>query len=481
MDKMTDTKYFLAIDIGASSGRHILAHIEDGKICLEEMYRFSNGMDDKDGHKIWDINRLFSEIKEGMKRCAMAGKTPMSMAIDTWAVDYVLLDDKDTMLGPCFAYRDIRTENMDEEVYKIVSEKELYSRTGIQKAIFNTIYQLMSVKCNHPEWLDKADSLLMVPDYLNFLLTGVKKQEYTNASTTQLINAESCSWDRDLISRIGFPQKIFKEISEPGTVVGNLRQDIRKELGFDCLVILPSTHDTGSAVMSVPSTDDDILYISSGTWSLLGTELGTPFTSEEAANANFTNEGGYNHRYRFLKNIMGLWMIQSVQKEFMQGVNGFDPHDDYSFGNICEKASHTDISSVVDANDQIFLAPKSMIEALKIKCAETGQKVPESPWEIARVIYRSLAVCYKNAVKEMELITNKQYSTIHIVGGGSNAEWLNELTAQETGLKVIAGPGEATAIGNIGAQLIYAGIYKDLNEFRKGVAKSFSVRDYTFE
>ena len=545
-----ERNYYLAVDIGASSGRHILAHLEDGKIVLEEIYRFPNGMDEENGHKVWDTDRLFREIKTGMRKCFEAGKIPVSMAIDTWAVDYVLLDENDEKLGPCFAYRDSRTEGQDSEVYKVISEKELYDRTGIQKAIFNTIYQLNAVKEQHPEWLRKAGSFLMVPDYLNFLLTGVKKQEYTNASTTQLLDAVSCDWDRELIKKLGFPDKLFGELSMPGTVVkeksrnqsgettgvsiGNLKEtadsesrgkcgcllpEVIEEVGFDCKVILPATHDTGSAVMSVPTVSEDVLYISSGTWSLLGTELLAPELSEEAHDANFTNEGGFDHRFRFLKNIMGLWMIQSVQKELIADYdlyiekayeasgpkmqdkreNAGESHNSgdilgeteeisiedakkyFSFANLCAKAKEASINSVVDANDSRFLAPASMIEEVKAACRESGQQVPETPWEIARVIYHSLAVCYKKAVKEIEDITKKRYETIHIVGGGSNAEWLNELTAKETGLKVIAGPGEATAIGNIGAQMIASEVYEDLWMFRKAVSESFDVKCYKTE
>ena len=472
--------YYLAVDIGASSGRHILAHLENGKIILEEVYRFANGMDDEDGHKVWDTDRLFSEIKTGMKRCFEAGKIPVSMAIDTWGVDYVLLDANDEKIGPCFAYRDSRTEGKDSEVYKLIPEKELYGRTGIQKAIFNTIYQLKAVKDTHPEWLEKAESLLMVPDYLNFLLTGVKKQEYTNASTSQLVDAKSCDWDRELIEKLGFPERLFGELSMPGSFVGNLRTEVSAYVGFDCKVILPATHDTGSAVMSVPSTSEDVLYISSGTWSLLGTELLSPELSGEAQEANFTNEGGYDHRFRFLKNIMGLWMIQSVQRELMSDSykSASVEDNDFSFGNLCTRAKEALCDSVVDANDSRFLAPVSMIEEVKAACRESGQQIPETPWDIARVIYRSLAVCYGKAIREIEDISNKSYNTLHIVGGGSKAGWLNELTANEAGIKVIAGPSEATAIGNIGAQLIAAGVYKDLWEFRKAVSEAFDVEMY---
>ncbi|MCR5670357.1 MAG: rhamnulokinase [Butyrivibrio sp.] len=471
-------KYYLAIDIGASSGRHILSYLEDGRIRYEEIYRFYNGMDEKNGHKVWDTKRLFDEILAGMKKCAESGRIPVSMGIDTWGVDYVLLDENDKILGNSYAYRDGRTEGMDGEVYKIIPEKDLYARTGIQKAIFNTIYQLMAVKKHEPHCLEKAASLLMIPDYLNFLLTGVKKQEYTNATTTQLVDPKTNEWDAELIEKLGFPSKLFKKLSMPGTYVGELSREIIDKVGFNCIVVLPATHDTGSAVMSVPNTSDDVLYISSGTWSLFGCELEKADCSEKARSANFTNEGGYDHRYRFLKNIMGLWMIQSVKKEFEEGYEfpGKTGSEDYSFANLCEMAEKENIDSVIDAGRDVFLAPKSMIVAVKEECKRTGQQVPVSPWEISRVIYRSLAECYKNAAKELEEITGKHFDTINIVGGGSNADYLNRLTAKETGKTVAAGPSEATAIGNIGAQMIADGLFSDIMSFRKSVYDSFGVK-----
>ncbi|MCR4901901.1 MAG: rhamnulokinase [Butyrivibrio sp.] len=473
-------KYYLAVDIGASSGRHILAHIENGLIRYEEIYRFANGMVKNNGHLCWDTNALFNEIKNGMKKCAELGKLPVSMGIDTWGVDYVLLDKEDRVLGPTYGYRDSRTNGMDEKVYEKVSEEELYNRTGIQKAIFNTIYQLMAVKEQESENLEKAESLLMIPDYFHFLLTGVKKQEYTNASTGQLLNARTNDWDYELIEKLGFPKRLFGELSMPGTFVGELLEDIQKEVGFNCKVILPATHDTGSAVMSVPCTDENCLYISSGTWSLMGCELQEANCSEAARKANFTNEGGYQHRYRFLKNIMGLWMIQSVKKELEAGYDypGKKAEDDYSFASLCEKAALEDITSVVDANSDRFLAPDSMIKAVQDACSEKGEQVPVTPWELAKVIYRSLALCYKQATEEIEAITGKHFDSVNIVGGGSNAVYLNELTAAETGRVVNAGPGEATAIGNLGAQMIADGCFESLTSFRTAVFDSFGVKQY---
>ncbi len=473
-------KYYLAVDIGASSGRHILAHMEDGKIVLEEVYRFYNGMEDKDGHKVWNAEKLFSEILEGMKKCKELDKIPVTMGIDTWGVDFVLLDKDDKRIGDLVAYRDDRTTGMDEEVYKIISEDELYERTGIQKAIFNTIYQLMAIKVKEPSKLEEARTLLMVPDYFHFLLTGVRKQEYTNASTSQLLDAKTGDWDHELIKKLGFPDELFGELSMPGTVVGQLKREIAEQVGYDLKVVLPATHDTGSAVMSVPCTEENTLYISSGTWSLMGCELQEANCSKEAKAANFTNEGGYEKRYRFLKNIMGLWMIQSVKKEFEAGYDypQKSDKDDYSFGNLCDRAKGEAIESLVSANDGRFLNPKSMIKEIQDACRESGQQVPVSPWEIAKVIYRSLAVCYKETTEEIESITGKKFDSVNIVGGGSNAVYLNELTAAETDRVVNAGPGEATAIGNIGAQMLSDGVFNDLSEFRKCVFQSFGVVKY---
>jgi len=462
-------RYYLAVDIGASSGRHMLASMQDGKMQLEEVYRFPNGMDDKNGTLCWDVDRLFAEIKNGLKKCKEIGKIPVSMAIDTWGVDYVLLDQDDRILGDTVGYRDSRTEGMDEKVYEVIPQDELYARTGIQKQIFNTVYQLMAVKESHPEYLEQAESILMIPDYFHFLLTGVKKNEYTNATTGQLVSPKTNDWDYELIEMLGYNSKMFRPVSMPGTVVGEFTEEVQKEVGFNCTVVLPATHDTGSAVLAVPTNDDDAVYISSGTWSLMGIERKEADCSMESMKANFTNEGGYDHRFRYLKNIMGLWMIQSVKKEFTE---------DLSFAQICEMASKETIPSIVDCNDDCFLAPKSMIKAVQDFCSRTGQQVPETVGEISSVIYNSLAKCYGDTVQEIEEITGKKYSTIYVVGGGSNAGYLNELTAKYTGKKVSAGPSEATAIGNVIVQMLHDGVFKDLPEARTCVRESFDVVMY---
>ena len=464
------TKYYLAVDIGASSGRLILGHLENGKMELEEVHRFENGMVKKDGELCWEFDRLFQEIKNGLKKCKEIGKIPVSMGVDTWGVDFVLMDKDDKVLGNTVGYRDHRNEGMDEEVYKTISLEDLYARTGIQKAIFNTVYQLMAVKTKHPEYLEQAETMLHVPDYFHYLLTGKKTCEYTEATTGQLVNAETKDWDYELIDKLGYPRKMFQKLIMPGTSVGHFTEEVKAEVGFDVEVVAPATHDTGSAVLAVPANDDDFIYISSGTWSLMGIEREKADCSKKSCEMNFTNEGGYAGRFRYLKNIMGLWMIQSVRHEY---------DDKYGFAEICQMAEEAkDFPSRVDANDECFLSPESMIEEVKDYCRRTGQKVPETLGEIATVIYTTPAECYAKTAKELEEMTGRTFSRIHVVGGGSNAGYLNELTARATGKEVHAGPGEATAIGNITAQMLKAEEFKSIEEARTTIHESFGIKVY---
>lgn len=462
------SEYFLAVDIGASSGRHILGSIEDGKLVLEEIHRFKNGMVEKDGHKVWEKERLFDEIKAGMKKCRQIGKIPKSMGIDTWAVDYVLIDENGNDVSDAAGYRDSRTDCVDELVYKIIPEAELYARTGIQKQKFNTIYQLMAEKTQNPGRLEAADKMLLIPDYFNFRLTGKKYAEYTNASTTQLVSPETKKWDMQLIDMLGYPAKIFPEIIEPGTAVGELSPETAKEVGYNCTVIAPPTHDTASAVAAVPANEgENVLYISSGTWSLMGTELLKANCSEAAAAANFTNEGGVDYRFRFLKNIMGMWMINSAKAILAP---------DMGFGEMCDMAAKESIASIVDCNDDRFLAPENMVIEVQNACAETGQQIPEGMYEVACVIYNSLAQCYAKTAREVEEITGLNFDKIRIIGGGSNAVYLNRLTAKASGKAVYAGPTEGTAIGNLAMQMIAAGRFEGLWDARKCIARSFEIK-----
>ncbi len=457
-------KYYLSIDIGASSGRHILSSVQNGKLVLEEVYRFENGMTEKDGHLVWEYEKLFSNIIAGLKECKKLGKIPVSVGIDTWGVDYALIDADGKVIGDVYAYRDGRTEEPIKKVHEIIPFETLYKRTGSQFQIYNTIYQLYTDKLSGK--LDKAERFLMMPDFFNYLLTGVMKNEFTNASTTGLMSAKTRDWDMETVKELRLPEKLFKELSDPATLVGNLKPEIAKEIGYDLKVVLPATHDTASAVMAVPEIGQP-LYISSGTWSLLGIESPVAISTEEALKENFTNEGGYGRSTRFLKNIMGLWMIQCVRREY---------NKKYSWGDFVTLSKEVkDFDSIVDVNDNSFLAPASMIEAIKDYCRKTGQKVPEKPGEIALCVYDSLAVCYKRAVETVERVTGYKFDTIHIVGGGCQNAYLNELTAKRTGRRVVAGPVEATAIGNALSQLLYDGAVKNINEAKELVKVSFDT------
>lgn len=459
-------KYYLAIDIGASSGRHILCHLDEGRLVAEEIHRFENGpKQNEKGVLCWDVERLFEEIVSGMKKCKKAGKIPVSMGIDTWGVDFVLADRFGEIIGDSVSYRDKRTDN----VMIPISESVLYRSTGIQKQKFNTIYQLAYLKEQFPEQIESASHMLMLPDYFNYLLTGNVMQEYTNATTTGLVNAEKCDWNYEIIGELGLPEKIFTKISRPGTLAGCLKKAIADNVGYDTKVILTASHDTASAVMAVPSNREDIIYLSSGTWSLMGVERKCPDCSEISEKYNYTNEGGYDYRFRYLKNIMGLWMIQQLRHEL---------DDKYSFSELCCMAEQSDIDVLIDCGDDSFLSPDSMKEAIVEYCKEHYLQVPETVGDFARVIYRSLALCYQKTVEELEKITGKTYSAIHIIGGGSNADYLNRLTAEFTGKPVYAGPSEATAYGNIAAQLLAGGEVGSLQEVRKIIRESCELRSY---
>ncbi len=465
---MGEKSYYLAVDIGASSGRHILGWMENGKIRIEEIYRFENKLVKKNGHLCWDIDHLFEEVLSGLRECKRLDRVPVSMGIDTWGVDFVLLDKDGKLLGDTVAYRDSRTKGMDEEVYRSIGEAELYSRNGIQKQLFNSIYQLMAIKKQDPGMLEKAEHFLMIPEYLNYLLTGVAKNEYTNATTAQLVNAKTQDWDYELMEKLGYPKKIFGKLHMPKTVVGKLSDEIAAKVGFTTEVVLPATHDTGSAVMAVPTTSEDAIYLSSGTWSLMGIERLIPDCSERSREHNFTNEGGYHYRYRYLKNIMGLWMMQSLRKEFKHK---------YTFDELYQLAYiGRYFTSVVNVNDESFLAPDSMIKAVQDYCERTGQEKPETECELLYCIYCSLARCYAQTVAEIEEVTGKTYERIHVVGGGCQDQFLNALIATETGKEVYAGPIEATALGNLMAQMLKDNVFEDLAQAREFVAKSFDVK-----
>lgn len=452
--------YYLAIDIGASSGRHILGSVENGKLCLEEIYRFDNNIKNENGTLVWNTDNLFREVKAGISKCKEIGKLPKTIAIDTWGVDYVLLDEYNKEILPAVSYRDGRTEESSKNVNAIISQAELYSRTGIQKQNFNTIYQLYADKQSGK--LQKAKHFLMMPEYLSFKLTGEIRNEYTNATTTNLVNAESKTWDKEILNILGLPEDIFCDLSLPGTVVGNFTDEVKAEIGFDGTIILCPSHDTASAVAACP-VDGESVYISSGTWSLIGTENTYPVLSEKAFEANFTNEGGIEYRFRFLKNIMGMWLFQNIRKNIDKELT----YDEMMYSAISSK-----FTEKIDPNSPCFVAPENMIEAVRNYLGK-----PDLPLtDVLSSVYHSLADSYRKAVEEIESISGKEIKSIHIVGGGSKDKYLNKLTAEYTGKKVYTGLMEATATGNILSQIMYDKKIT-LTEAREIVKKTFDIKE----
>ncbi len=448
--------YHLAIDIGASSGRHILGYIENGKIKLQEVHRFEDYLKEENGSLVWDTEKLVREVKAGIAKCGELGKIPATIAIDTWGVDYVLLDENKKELLPAFSYRDNRNNLIQDEVAAIISQEKLYAKTGIQKANFNTVYQLYCDKKSGK--LDKAKYFLMMPDYLAFKLTGEIRNEYTEASTSNLINAHTKTWDEGILDTLGIKKEIFSDVSLPCTEVGTL-----KGFDFDSTVILAPSHDTASAVAACPIGDNGV-YISSGTWSLIGTENTEPVLSEEALKANFTNEGGINCRFRFLKNYMGMWLFQNIRKNL---------NKQFTYDEMMHLAMKSEDFKIIDTNDVSFLAPESMIKAIRTYIGD--DRLPMDV--LLNTVYHSLAKAYADVVKEIETISGKTVDTINIVGGGSKDKYLNQLTAQYTGKRVLAGPVEATATGNLISQMLYSKEVASLDEARALVKQSFDIQE----
>ena len=433
-----EKRYYLAVDIGASSGRHIVGWMEDGRLCTEEVYRFPNGVQRQDGHLVWDIEGILAHVKEGLKAAFARYPRIESVSIDTWAVDYVLLDAQDRPIYPVYAYRDGRTQDAVGAVHGIVPFAQLYARTGIQFQPFNTIYQLYADKLSGR--LDRAEDFLMVPEYLLWRLCGVKAREYSNATSTGLVNARTGQYDPAILQALGLPQRLFPSLTGPGAVLGELLPDVAAEAGGQCRVVLCATHDTASAVEGIPMAEGEGLFLSSGTWSLLGAKLPQPLTSEESRRANFTNEGGVGY-IRYLKNIMGLWIVQCIQKQL--GI---------SFGEMVDLARTSGCDRVFDVNDPRFTAPADMKAEIAAALSETGP-APAGDADLIRSVYRSLAESYGKAVREMEAVTGRSWDILYIAGGGAKNALLNDLTARATGKRVIALPIEATAIGNLKVQM----------------------------
>ena len=453
--------FYLAIDIGASSGRHILGELKDGRFETTEVYRFENGFKEQNGTLIWDIEQLTSDVINGIAECKKLGKIPETVAIDTWGVDYVLFDEEDKEILPCVSYRDSRTLSAVEEVFEVISKEELYSKTGIQTQPYNTIFQLWCDKKSGK--LQNAKRLLMMPEYLSYRLTGVMKNEYTNASTTGLVNAENKTIDKEVCDRLGINAGIFDNLNLPSTYIGNFTEEVKEKVGFDAKVIFCPSHDTASAVAACP-VDENSVFISSGTWSLVGTENLYPVTTKAAMEANFSNEGGINYRFRFLKNIMGMWLFQNIRKNLDKK---------YTYDEMMQMAMESSYDKLIDPTDDCFLAPENMVEAIRNYLGE-----PELPiGDVLKSVYISLATSYKNTVEEIEAVAGKKVDRVAIVGGGSKDKYLNKLTKEYTGRCVTVGPTEGTAIGNLIAQLMYTDKDIDLFKAREIIKNTFSIQE----
>ena len=463
----------LAFDFGASSGRAIIGTFENGKISLEEIHRFDNGPVLMNGGFYWDLPKLFHEVKQGLIKAEKYGYE--SIGIDTWGVDYALITLDGLLLGNPYNYRDERTIPVFEKIKETIGESKLYKMTGIQNMNINTLYQLLETKENHPDFYALADRLILMPDLFGYLLTGKVYAERSMASTTQLLDPYTKDWNKKLIDKLGLDITKFPELVDSGTQIAPIKEEICKELDITPKMLTAiAGHDTASAVVAVPAKVKDFVYISCGTWSLFGTELDEPCITEMSAEMNITNEGGHNRTTRFLKNIIGLWMIQETRRQFKR------EGKDYSYADMEKMARESKaMQCFIDPDDPRFTPPGNQIQRIREFCQETGQYVPETDGEIIRCIYESLAMKYKYTFENLQKCTGKTFEAIHMVGGGTKDGFLCQMTADATNVPVIAGPIEATAAGNIAVQLIAAGEIKDLKEAREIIADSFSVQEFT--
>ncbi|MEC4032910.1 rhamnulokinase [Bacillus subtilis] len=460
---------YTAIDIGASSGRIMVGELNEGKLDIQEIHRFANGFSQRDGHCFWDIDHLLKQILQGLQKVKTLGYKHCIVGIDTWAVDYVLLDEKGDRLREAISYRDRRTDHTIDKLEHTLSKAAIYQKTGIQFQPFNTIYQLYE---EDRELLKKTDKIMMIPDYLGYCLTGKAVTEITNASTTQLLNASTGNLDPELLEAVSVQEQQFAPLTEPGCELGKLRNEWFPDYDLPaCKVMTVATHDTASAVIAAPGVNDGCAYISSGTWSLIGIENKTPIITDLALENNYTNERGANNTIRFLKNIIGMWVIQEVRQQLQA---------DYSFQQLAEEAEKTEpFQQFINLNDKRFLNPENMIKEIQHYCRQTRQKIPRTAGELACCIYSNLAIIYAIAIKELETITEKPIEQFHIIGGGARNDFLNQLTADMSGKAVHAGPIEATATGNLLMQMIAAKEVKDIKEARQVVRNSFPIKVFT--
>ncbi len=471
---MGDTKkQVLAFDFGGGSGRAILGSLKDGRIHMEEVYRFSNDPVTVNGTMYWDTLRHFFEMKQGIVKAKQKGGFE-SIGIDTWGVDFGLLDAHGDLLESAVHYRDDRTVGMQEEVFRVIPKERVYELTGLQFENFNTIFQLYALVKKRSWILEKADTFLLMPDLFNYFLTGEKRAEFTMAATTQLLDAREKKWSKEILNALQIPERILPEIVPSGTVVGELREEICRELGVEPAKVIAITgHDTQSAVISVPTQEKDFMFISCGTWSLFGTELDAPVIGEKSMKCNISNEGGYANTTTLLKNIIGLWLAQESRRQWIR------EGQEYSFGELEKLALEAEpFQSFIDPDAPEFVPAGNIPERIREFCRRTGQKVPQTTGEIMCCINQSLALKYRYALEQIESCTEKHYPVIHMIGGGIQSKLLCQMTAGANGRKVIAGPVEATALGNIAVQMMALGEIKDVAEARRIIADSETTYEY---
>ena len=465
----------IAFDLGASSGRGLIGRFNGSRLEVEDLHRFSNDPVDVAGHTYWDVLRLYWEMQQGLLKFANSGQGEIaSIGIDTWGVDFGLLDSKGLLMGNPYHYRDIRTEGMFEEAFKRVSKEEIFNRTGIAFQKFNTLFQLLSMQLNQPEILDNASTMLFMPDLLTYFLTGEKMTEFTEASTSQMLDATSGKWSNELLEAMGIPNHFLTDIDYPGSPRGKIKKDIAELLGInEAPVFAVATHDTGSAVAAVPAMSDNYAFLSSGTWSLMGIEVDKPIINEKTLKWNYTNEGCVGGRYRLLKNIMGMWIFNECKREWDRRGEVFSYKD---LDAMAEQS--TAFVAFIDCDDDLFYHARNMPEKIQQFCKETGQTVPESKGEIVRCIYECMALKYRWSFERLEEIQGHSLDVLHMVGGGIKNRMLNQFTANVLKKPVICGPIEATAIGNLMVQAMALGEVKNQGEMRQLVKDSFPTEDY---
>ncbi|WP_027955220.1 rhamnulokinase [Halobacillus kuroshimensis] len=468
----------LAFDLGASSGRAVIGHLEQGELQIKEIHRFSNDPVQVGPHLHWDILRLFFEIKQGILKAVQLGYNDIeSLAIDTWAVDFGLLDKNGELLANPYHYRNDHTNGLVEEVNHLLSSEEIFSKTGIQFMPINTIYHLYAMKKADNVALHQAEDFMMIPDLLRYFLTGVKSNEVTNATSTQLFNTDSMDWDDSLIKTLGLPEHIFKAPVKPGTVVGKVTQRICKELKLEeaIPVVTVGEHDTASAVVAVPHVgEESFAYLSCGTWSLLGTEVSQPIKTKQALEWNMTNEGGVDDTFRLLKNIMGLWLQQECMRVWEK------EGESVTYQQLNEAIEKSPpFKALIDPDDQRFIKPENMPEAIQQYCFETNQEVPQTKGEILRCVLESLALKYRFVLERLEKLTNEKFTCLYMVGGGIQNRLLSQFTANAIQKPIYAGPIEATSIGNLLTQYKGLGYIKNLQESRNIVKNSFPITPYS--